>query len=102
VHPAAVEVMRELGIDISGQRPKRIDEVPLGDVDLIVTLCAENVCPATPPSTRRESWPLPDPAAAGDNGAGAEAFRRVRDDLRERLQRLATGWIESRPAVTPR
>jgi phosphate transport system protein len=102
VHPAAVEVMRELGIDISGQRPKRVDEVALGDVDLIVTLCAENVCPVTPATMHRESWALPDPAAAGANGAGIEAFRRVRDDLRERLQRLATGWIEPRPAVTPR
>jgi phosphate transport system protein len=88
VHPRAVQVMQEVGIDISRQRPKRIGDVPLGDVDTVITLCAEE-CPPLPAPLGLERWELPDPAAA----AGAEqlaAFRRVRDELRRRIEALAS------------
>jgi phosphate transport system protein len=90
VHPVAVEVMREVGIDISGQKPKRISDVPLGDVDTVITLCAEEVCVALPGEQRREAWVFADPAAAtGGDDAVREAFRRVRDALRARIEALA-------------
>jgi phosphate transport system protein len=90
VHPMAVEVMREVGIDISAQRPKRVSDVPAGDVDTVITLCAEEVCPVLPGEQRRESWAFPDPAAAqGGDDAMRDAFRRVRDALRGKIETLA-------------
>ena len=89
VHPMAVEVMREVGVDISTQQPKRVSDVPVGDVDTVITLCAEEVCPVLPGEQRRESWAFPDPAAApGGPDAMREAFCRVRDELRGRVEAL--------------
>lgn len=90
VSPFAVEVLAELGVDISGQRSKAVDSVP-PDVDLVVTLCAEEVCPAFLGDARRLHWPLPDPAG-GDDVTDEERlarFRTVRDQLRARLEVLA-------------
>jgi arsenate reductase len=86
LNPLAVKALAEIGIDIGGQRSKGVDEVPPGDVDAVVTLCAEEVCPVWLGRALRVHWGLPDPAAApGDDDARLEAFRRVRDELRERL-----------------
>lgn len=87
VHPMVARVMKEVGIDVSGQRPKPISEIPLGHVDTVITLCAEEVCPALPGDLRPLSWALPDPAAVLDSEAESlEAFRRVRDELRRRIE----------------
>jgi arsenate reductase len=88
----AVEAMREVGIDISAHRSKGMEDVPLEDADLIITLCAEEVCPVVPGGrARRLHWPLPDPAAVtGDPGARLERFRAVRDDLARRIAELWT------------
>jgi arsenate reductase len=89
LHPLAVAVMAEVGIDISGQRAKGLDAVPLDEVDTIVTLCAEEVCPVVPGQVRRLHWPLPDPArAAGSEAERRAAFRAARDRLRELLPAL--------------
>ncbi|HXF66534.1 MAG TPA: phosphate signaling complex protein PhoU [Burkholderiales bacterium] len=90
VNPYAVRVMREVGIDISAQRPKRVTEVPLGEVDTVITLCAEEVCVLPPAGLVQENWALPDPASAsGSEEEIAAAFRRTRDELRERIGALA-------------
>ncbi len=90
VNPRAVKVMREVGIDISRQRPKAVADVPLGDFDTVITLCAEEVCPLPPSSLRLEHWDLPDPAAAsGSEEERDQAFRQVRDELRRRIEALA-------------
>src|SRR5262245_47198511 len=70
VHPAAIEVMREAGIDISGQRSKRIDDVPWRDADTVVTLCgeAQEVCPAVPVQVRKLHWALPIPRVRPSRG----------------------------------
>jgi arsenate reductase len=88
----AVEAMREIGIDISAHRSKGMEDVPLEDADLIITLCAEEVCPVVPGGrARRLHWPLPDPAAVtGDAGARLERFRAVRDDLARRIAEIWT------------
>jgi protein-tyrosine-phosphatase len=89
VHPLAVRVMKEVGIDISNQRPKLVTDVPLGDVDTVVTLCAEEC--AVPPGRdlRREAWTLPDPTqVAGGEQEQLAAFRSVRDELRRRIEAL--------------
>ena len=93
VTPLAVEVMREVGIDIAGQRPKAHRGRPARRVDTVVTLCAEEVCPVLPGSMRRERWDLPDPAAAaGERGGGEGGLPRCRDELRKRMEALVKLW----------
>ncbi len=89
LHPRAIEVMAEVGLDIAGQRSKLLDEVPWRDADTIVTLCGEgkDVCPAISPIVRRVHWPLPDPAAAAEDDS-LQAFRDVRDEIRWRVSSL--------------
>ncbi|HHY47303.1 MAG TPA: arsenate reductase (thioredoxin) [Firmicutes bacterium] len=91
LNPRAVEVMREVGIDISSQTSDPIDPGLLARVDLVVTLCgdAEERCPVTPPHVKRIHWPLPDPAkATGTEDEIMRKFREVRDDIRQRVQEL--------------
>ncbi len=89
VNPLAVRVLSEIGIDASGQRAKGLDAVPADEVDTVVTLCAEEVCPVFPGNVRRLHWPLPDPAAAaGDEETRLAAFRAVRDELTARIRTL--------------
>ena len=89
VHPLAVEVMREAGIDITAQSSRHLDQVPWREADTIVTLCgeAEEICPAVPGEVRRVHWPLPDPAAAPEPER-LERFRQARDDIRWRVSSL--------------
>lgn len=89
VNPLAIRALAEIGIDISGHRSKAVDEVDPADVDAVITLCAEEVCPVFLGKARRLHWGLPDPAAAG--GTDEErlaAFRAVRDELMRRLATL--------------
>lgn len=89
VRREAVAVMAEIGIDISGQRSKSVDEIDARSVDAVITLCAEEVCPAFLAPARRVHWGLPDPAAAGGNEAERlAAFRRIREELMQRLRLL--------------
>lgn len=91
LNPRAVAAMAEAGIDISGHSSDPIDPEVLKNADLIVTLCgdARDRCPVTPPTVRREHWPLPDPARAeGGEDEIAAAFRAVRDEIRERVAKL--------------
>jgi arsenate reductase len=89
LNPLAVRALAELGIDISRQRSKSVDDVPPGDVDVVVTLCAEEVCPVFLGKALRVHWGLPDPAAAGAGEAERlQAFREVRDVLVRRLGRV--------------
>jgi len=81
LNPFAVAALAEAGVDISGYRSKGLDEVPLDRVDVIVTLCAEEVCPVVPGNVRRLHWALQDPTDLA-------AFRAVRDELRRRLPSL--------------
>ncbi len=84
LNPVAVEALREEGIDISRHRAKGLDAIPLEEVDVIVTLCAEEVCPIVPSNVRRLHWPLPDPT-------GLAGFRAARDRLRVLLPQLWAG-----------
>jgi arsenate reductase len=89
LNPLAVEALREVGIDISAQRAKSIADVDAKTVNLVVTLCAEEVCPVLPGRVERLHWPLPDPVGVtGSNDARMEKFREVRDGIRERLLKL--------------
>ncbi len=86
LNPLAIQVLAEIGIDIGGQSSKSVDEIPPDDVDAVVTLCAEEVCPAFLGRAHRVHWSFADPAQAGSTGEERlEAFRTVRDELRRRL-----------------
>ena len=86
LNPLAVRALAEIGIDISGHRSKAVDEIPPDDVSVVITLCAEEVCPAFLGKALRIHWGLPDPAAAaGSDAERLDAFREVRDELRRRL-----------------
>lgn len=90
VHPLALEVLSEIGIDASAHRSKSVQEIDLSGVDLVITLCAEEVCPLVPGRTERLHWPLPDPAAAAPEASQRDSFRQVRDTLRQHLLDLRT------------
>jgi arsenate reductase len=88
IHPFAVQVLSEKGIDASGQRPKRIGDVP-GEFDYVITLCddAARNCPVLPARRERIHWSIPDPAVAGANPQTQLAFfRDIRDDIERRLR----------------
>jgi len=89
INPLAVRALAEVGVDASAQHSKGLDAIPLGEIDLVVTLCAEEVCPLFPHPVRKLHWPLPDPAkATGTDDARLAAFRAVREELSNRLETL--------------
>jgi arsenate reductase len=86
VNPLAVRALDEIGIDIRAQRSKGVDSIDARMVDVVVTLCAEEVCPAFLGGAERLHWPLPDPAARhGSEEERLAAFRQARDEIRTRL-----------------
>ena len=89
LNPFAVQAMGEIGIDISGHRSKGLDVVAVERADIVVTLCAEEACPTTPPSVERIDWAMPDPAAVGGTDEEKmEAFRTTRASIQGRLSQL--------------
>lgn len=88
VHPRAIAVMKEIGIDISNQKSKEIDERMLGNMDVIITLCgnAEESCPMTPPHVKRLHCPIDDPVGyAGTEEKIMDEFRRARDEIKRKV-----------------
>ncbi len=86
VNSYAKQVMQEIGIDILSHRSKSVDDIPTERIGTVVTLCAEEVCPIFPGDVKRYHWPHPDPAAAvGSAEEVRESFRRVRDQIREKI-----------------
>ncbi len=89
VRPEAIRALREVGIDISAQRSKSVDEFIGQKFDTVITVCdnAKENCPIFPATTARIHWSFDDPAAVvGDEALRLAAFRRVRDEIRERLK----------------
>jgi arsenate reductase len=98
VRPQAIQVLKEIGIDITAHRSKAIGEIDSGSVDAVVTLCAEEVCPAFLGNAVRLHWGLPDPAQApGDDAARLDAFRATRDELFRRLKLVFQEEIPEQP-----
>jgi arsenate reductase len=88
VQPWAVEVLKETGIDISQNFSKSVNGLPLGFLallDFVITLCAEEVCPAFPSKARRLHWPIPDPASVPE-AEKLESFRTARNSIAKRLE----------------
>jgi len=93
VNPRAVTVMKEVGIDISHQKSKAIDEGLLKQMDIIITLCghAEASCPITPPEIKRIHIPVDDPVSAtGTEEEIMNAFRKARDEIKGEIVRLVS------------
>lgn len=89
VHPMAVKVMQEVGIDISRQRSKNISEVPIDKIDLVVTLCGDAAerCPVFPGKVKRIHWEIEDPAKTrGSDKEIAIAFRKARDKIKSYME----------------
>jgi len=99
VHPLAIQAMAELGIDISGQRSKSVEEFRGQPFDVVITLCdsAAQECPIWLGPGRAVHMSFPDPAQAdGVTVDRMDAFRQVRDGIREKVLRyLETEAVES-------
>lgn len=90
VHPLAIEVMAEKGIDISQNSSKSLDEIPLNELDYLITLCGDafETCPVVP-NANRQHWGLIDPAKAkGKEEEKLEIFRKIRDEIEKRVKAL--------------
>jgi arsenate reductase len=93
VNPYAIEVMRELDVDIGAQHSKSVDTIDPATVGTVITLCAEEVCPLFLGDARRLHWPIPDPASSDPSiprEKMLERFRTARDGIRGMIERFAT------------
>ncbi len=91
VNPYAIAVMAERGVDMAGQHSKAVSTIDPATVDLVVTLCAEEVCPLFLGAAARLHWPIDDPASADPSSSREEflaRFRRARDEIDARLHEL--------------
>ena len=82
INPVAIEVMAEEGIDIAGNTPKILTVEAVRESDVVITMGCGDACPIFP-GKRYEDWQLDDPA-----GQGADSVRRIRDDIRGRIETL--------------
>ncbi len=82
INPLAIEAMKEKGIDLSGRRPKGLNDLPPVEMDYLVTMGCEEVCPAVPAKKILE-WEIPDP-----KGKSIDVFRNVRDTINDKVKGL--------------
>ena len=102
LHPRAITVMKEVGIDISHQKSKEIDEDLLRRMDVIITLCdnAAEACPWIPLEIKRLHWPIKDPVGTvGTEEKIMHEFRRARDEIRVKIER-AVSEINTKGTIT--
>lgn len=89
VNPIAIEVLKEIGVDISHQKSKSVDSIDKDKIDVVITLCAEEICPLFSGNVKRIHWPLPDPANRKYSpDEQLKLFRTVRDDLKDKIHAL--------------
>jgi arsenate reductase (thioredoxin) len=93
VNPFAIQAMAELGIDLASHTSKSVQTIDPESVDLVITLCVEEVCPVFLSRAARMHWPLQDPDRKHEDLTDEERlahFREARDQIRARLEVLAT------------
>lgn len=91
VNPYAIEVLAEVGIDATTHTSKSVQDIDPSSVDLVITLCAEEVCPAFLGKAEKLHWPIPDPASDDPSLTREDLlarFRAGRDEIRRRLEAL--------------
>ncbi len=104
VHPLAIRVMREMGVDVSSHRSKHLDEFLNRQVETVITVCgnADQACPVFPGQLNRHHWGFDDPAhAPGSEMEKLAVFRRVRDEIRRVFEAYAAGRRDQAKAVNP-
>ncbi len=97
VHPVAIQVMKEIGIDISGHSSKHMNEFLGRKIDTVITVCgkADQACPMFPGQVNRYHWGFDDPAhAQGTEEEILNVFRRVRDQIKLVFGAYAAGYRE--------
>lgn len=87
INPVAVEAMNEVGIDITGEQPKKLTDDAVAASDVVITMGCGDECPYFP-GKRYEDWVLVDPA-----GQGIETVREVRDEIKTRIETLIGSLI---------
>jgi len=86
VHYLAIEVMKEIGIDITDQYSKSVNSIDPDTVDTVVTLCSQEVCPTWFSKSRKYHWPIKDPVAyARTQEDQLEGFRKIRDEIQFKI-----------------
>ena len=94
IHNGAIETMKEIGIDISFQTSKSIQDIDdkfLENLDFVITLCADEVCPVLDNNAKRINWPNPDPAIKAINlNQEKKLFRDTRDNIFNMLKKFST------------
>ena len=86
VHPLAIRVMAEIGVDLSSHRSKHMNDFLATPIETVITVCgnADQACPVFPGQVNRHHWPFEDPAhATGSEDEKLRVFRRVRDEIRQ-------------------
>jgi Protein-tyrosine-phosphatase len=104
VHPLAIQVMQEIGIDITGHTSKHMNEFLSRPVETVITVCgnADQACPIVPGQVNRHHWPFDDPAhATGTTVEQLVVFRRVRDEIRRTFTAYADGRRDQLKAPRP-
>jgi len=99
VHPLAIRVMQEIGIDLSAHRSKHLDEFLQDEIETVITVCgnADQACPIFPGQVNRHHFPFDDPAhATGTEEEQLAVFRRVRDEISAVFGAYAAGRIDGR------
>ena len=99
VNPYAVQVMDEIGIDISGQYSKSVDDIDISRMDFIITLCADEICPVIPKHVQHLHWPLPDPANDKPDTPEVQIlsdFRLARDDISAKITNFMQKTLPSK------
>jgi arsenate reductase (thioredoxin) len=89
LNPTVVDAMDEIGIDISAERPKKLEEGMVRESDVVITMGCGDACPIYP-GKRYEDWDLEDPS-----GKDLETVRRIRDEIRDRVEALNRSLIDS-------
>jgi arsenate reductase len=89
IHPLAIQVMKEIDIDISHQQSKSLDAINSEIVEYVITLCAEEACPIYLRAIPQVHWPLPDPGAfKGTEEEKLGFFRKTREELLKRIKQF--------------
>ena len=104
VNPHAIDVMAEIGIDLSAHHSKSVDAIEREGVEQVITLCAEEVCPLWLGKVRRLHWPIPDPASDGESLSTEQMrarFRDARDEILARLVGLAATMVPAGVTLGP-
>jgi arsenate reductase len=97
VNPYAVEVMKEIGVDLRPHTSKSVQTIDPETVGTVITLCAEEVCPVFLGKARRLHWPIPDPASRDQSIPREDMlarFRAARDTIREKLEQHRTNLVD--------